>query len=124
MDAVTFVDLADQPYCYLRTTGRRSGRPHTIEIWFAAVDARLYLISGGGDRSDWVRNLQADASACVRIGDQELRVGARAPLTDPVERARAVAVLHAKYRVQVSGTEQDWQRDAFIVALDPERSAS
>jgi deazaflavin-dependent oxidoreductase (nitroreductase family) len=79
MDAVTFVDLADQPYCYLRTTGRRSGRPHTIEIWFAAVDARLYLISGGGDRSDWVRNLQADASACVRIGDQELPVGARAP---------------------------------------------
>ena len=47
-----------------------------------------------------------------------------APLTDPAERTRAVAALHAKYGGQVSGTEQDWQRNAFIVALDPQGSAS
>jgi hypothetical protein len=28
-------DDASQAFCYLTTTGRVSGRPHTIEIWFA-----------------------------------------------------------------------------------------
>lgn len=27
--------LADETFRYLTTTGRISGRPHTIEIWFA-----------------------------------------------------------------------------------------
>jgi hypothetical protein len=39
--------------CYVTTAGRRTGRPHTIEIWFAADGGSLFLISGGGDRSDW-----------------------------------------------------------------------
>ena len=38
---------ADEQYCYLRTMGRVTGRPHEIEIWFGAYDGRLYLISGG-----------------------------------------------------------------------------
>jgi hypothetical protein len=33
-------------FCYPTTTGRRSGRPHTIEIWFAAVDGSPVLMSG------------------------------------------------------------------------------
>lgn len=28
--------LADEDYCYLTTTGRVSGKPHTVEIWFGA----------------------------------------------------------------------------------------
>src|ERR671931_2193382 len=47
-------ELAAQDYCYVTTTGRSSGRPHTIEIWFALHGDRAYLLSGGGDRSDWV----------------------------------------------------------------------
>jgi len=36
---VTSIDaLADTEYCYLTTTGRRSGRAHRIEIWFVAHD--------------------------------------------------------------------------------------
>lgn len=112
--------LGAEPYCYLTTFGRRSGRPHTIEIWFATDGASLYLISGGTDRSDWVRNLRADPRARVRVADSVLAVGARVPLTDPpVERERAVRLLHDKYGGQVSGTLEAWLRGAFIVALDP-----
>jgi hypothetical protein len=28
-------DPGAEPFCYLTTVGRVSGRPHTIEIWFA-----------------------------------------------------------------------------------------
>jgi hypothetical protein len=34
-------------YVHLTTVGRRTGRPHRIEIWFAEHDERLYMLSGG-----------------------------------------------------------------------------
>ncbi len=59
--------FAAVPYCYLLTAGRRSGRPHEIEIWFVAHGDTVYLLNGGGKRppgeSDWVRNLRADPMA-------------------------------------------------------------
>jgi deazaflavin-dependent oxidoreductase (nitroreductase family) len=61
---------ADAPYAYLTTMGRRTGRPHRIEIWFAAQDARVYVLSGGRERSDWVRNLQPNGQVTVELGDE------------------------------------------------------
>ena len=49
--------LAGESYCYLTTTGRVSGEPREIEIWFGLEGATLYMLSGGRDRSDWVKNL-------------------------------------------------------------------
>jgi hypothetical protein len=49
-------DQGAQPFCYLTTTGRVSGRPHTIELWFALKGPTLYVLSGGGDRSGWRRS--------------------------------------------------------------------
>ncbi len=43
---------AGEPYAYLTTIGRRTGRPHRIEIWFAAQEGRMYLLAGGRERSD------------------------------------------------------------------------
>jgi hypothetical protein len=72
---------ADDDFCYLTTRGRVTGHPHEIEIWFAlgpASDgATLYLMSGGDDRSDWVRNLLAEHAVTVRIGTPRTR-GVRA----------------------------------------------
>ena len=120
MVPATLFDLADEAYCYLTTTGRHSGAEHTIEIWFAARPpaSSLYLISGGGDDADWVRNLLAHPEAAVRITDQQAQVRARLPMAPDDERDRAVRLLHGKYSSQVSGSLTDWQADAFIVALD------
>jgi deazaflavin-dependent oxidoreductase (nitroreductase family) len=107
-----------EEFCYLTTRGRRTGRPHTIEIWFASLGTSLYLISGGEDRSDWVRNLGADPAARVRVGDAEFAVRARVPLVEPDERRQAVRLLHDKYRSELYGSLETWQERAFIVALD------
>ena len=56
--------LSTQDYCYLTTTGRVSGQRHEIEIWFGAKGENIYLLSGGGLDSDWVKNLQRDAIKC------------------------------------------------------------
>src|SRR5919108_1658215 len=81
-------ELAAQDYCYVTTTGRSSGRPHTIEIWFALHGDRAYLLSGGGERSDWVRNVRANPTVGLRIGDRDMLAKARV-VEDPEEDALA-----------------------------------
>ena len=61
--------MAADDYCYLTTRGRRTGRPHRIEIWYATGgdEASLYLLAGGGRSSDWVQNLLADPNVQVEL---------------------------------------------------------
>ncbi len=42
----------------ITTTGRRSGQPRRIEIWFHNLDGRLYITGLPGER-DWYANLRA-----------------------------------------------------------------
>ena len=42
----------------ITTTGRKTGKPHRIEIWFHNLDGRLY-ITGSPGRRDWYANLLA-----------------------------------------------------------------
>ena len=72
--------------CYLETIGRVSGRPHEIEIWFAADGDTIWMLSGGMDRSDWVRNLQHNPAVRVRIAGEWL-TGRAAIVTDPARGA-------------------------------------
>ena len=45
--------------CYLTTTGRRTGNPHEIEIWFGVLEETLYLISGNGRFASTTRSATA-----------------------------------------------------------------
>ena len=116
--------LGGESYCYLTTTGRATGDPHTIEIWFGLPpDGRaLYLLSGGGDRSDWVRNLVANPSVTVRVGSRDAEpVAATARVVEPGEEdAAARRLLATKYQGW-DGTSalSSWARTALCVALEP-----
>jgi deazaflavin-dependent oxidoreductase (nitroreductase family) len=113
------MDWAGEDFCYVTTTGRRTGEPHTIEIWFGTQDeARIYLLSGGGDRSDWVRNLRADPSVRVRIGEREWLGRARL-VEDDEEEAAARRLLAAKYQGWRQGRPMSsWARTSLPVAID------
>ncbi|HVL51224.1 MAG TPA: nitroreductase family deazaflavin-dependent oxidoreductase [Actinomycetota bacterium] len=109
---------AQEAYCYLTTTGRTSGRPHTIEIWFGASENTLYLLSGGGDRSDWVANLLRTPAVHLRVGSQEWEATARM-VTRPEEEARARRLLAAKYQDWREGRPMsDWASTALPIAVD------
>lgn len=113
-------ELSRQDYCYLTTQGRRSGKPHEIEIWFGTTGDSLYLLSGGGDSSDWVRNLKAQPQVTVRIGKQTFAAVARV-VTDAAEEATARRLLAAKYYAWREGQPlNDWAATALPVALDLE----
>ena len=88
---------AGDAVCHLQTTGRSSGRPRTIEIWFATDGARLYLLAGGRHGAHWVRNLIADPRVRVRIGGRTLEGTAR--VSEGTEReSLARRLLAAKYQ--------------------------
>ena len=64
---------ADDDCCDVTTTGRRSGKPHEIEIWFGVIDDTMYLISGNGPDADWYRNALANPHVTVRLGRRDAR---------------------------------------------------
>jgi deazaflavin-dependent oxidoreductase (nitroreductase family) len=109
--------LGDLDYCYLTTTGRHSGEPHRIEIWFALADGVAYLLSGGGDRSDWVRNLTISPDVTLEIGGQKRTTKARV-VTDPGEDALARKIVVEKYRPRYRGDLDDWGKTSLPVAID------
>ena len=116
-------DQGTAPFCYLTTTGRVSGRPHTIEIWFALDGRTLYVLSGGGDRSDWVRNLQASSGVTVRIGRRDApglagRARVVPPGTDEDDLARRLVT--DKYQPGYGGDLSGWRRSSLPVAVDLE----
>ena len=65
--------------CDIVTTGRVSGKPHEIEIWFGVMDGAMYLISGNGPGADWYRNMLAHPEVTVKLAGEE-HVG---PATSP-----------------------------------------
>ena len=112
---------ADADFCYLTTRGRVSGRPHEIEIWFALDGRTLYLLSGGGDRSDWVRNLRADPSVTVRLRDTRYAAAARV-VEAGAESERGRGLVFEKYQPRYDGSLERWRRESLLVALDVPRA--
>jgi deazaflavin-dependent oxidoreductase (nitroreductase family) len=109
--------VASDDYCYLTTTGRRTGRPHRIEIWYARDGDVVYLLAGGGHRSDWVRNVVAEPAARVEI-DGTVH-SARARVVDGGEEAeRARAFVFDKYAPRSESDLTEWRRRALPVAVE------
>jgi deazaflavin-dependent oxidoreductase (nitroreductase family) len=121
MIGVVDLSVASEAFCYVTTVGRRTGRPHRIEIWFGSRGRTLYLLSGGGERSDWVRNLRHDARCSVEVGPGAYRARARFTL-QPDEEHAGRRLLAAKYQGWEEGRPlSSWAATALVVALDVDR---
>jgi deazaflavin-dependent oxidoreductase (nitroreductase family) len=111
-------DPADLDYCYLTTTGRNSGTPHRIEIWFALHGETVYLLSGGVDRSDWVRNLMNSAEVVLELGDRRRTTRARVVEAGTDEDALARRLLFDKYTARGNSDLREWADTALPIAID------
>ena len=107
--------FAAEPFCYLTTTGRVTGNPHEIEIWFVLQGTTAYLMAGD-HRSDWVRNARRQPAVTLRIRDRTFHATARA-VTDPEEEARVRRLMLEKYATPRDSLES-WGRTALPVAFD------
>jgi deazaflavin-dependent oxidoreductase (nitroreductase family) len=71
----------------LETTGRRSGLPRRTPIGGRLVGTQFWMVSEFGDRSQYVRNIQADPRVRVRLR-RRWRAGTAHLLRDDDARAR------------------------------------
>lgn len=87
-------------FLYLTTTGRTSGKPHEIEIWYVPYRNCYYLISGGKTDADWVKNLMHNPHVTFWVQGQTHEGTGRA-IDRPTEPELAEAVdelMRAKYQ--------------------------
>ena len=111
-------DLAALDFCYLTTTGRITGDPHRIEIWFAMVDETVFLMAGDRDRSDWVRNVMISSDVVLEIGDRKRSTRARVVDEGTDEDAVARHLMLEKYGDRDGGDLSTWGRTALVVAIE------
>jgi hypothetical protein len=130
VDAATRRALAEADELELVTTGRVSGHTHTVRLRFAYEDGIVWLRTGergsapdaSGVRrrtksereTDWLRNLEHDPRARVRIAGAELPA-LYEPSADPeADLRRAVELLRKKYGAEWVG---DWYLEAGRVPV-------
>ncbi len=102
-------------FLYLTTTGRRSGQPRQIEIWFTRRDGRYYIIAEHLWEAHWVQNVIAHPRVHMQVGDEEFEARARVieAAIDPALHQRVQALSEKKY---------GWG-DGLVVELAPTGSA-
>lgn len=86
LDDAARAALARQRTIEITTTGRRTGEPARIEIWWFYVDGR-FVITGTPGRRDWMANVLADPRMTVHANGWDLGATAH-PISDPVVRRR------------------------------------
>jgi deazaflavin-dependent oxidoreductase (nitroreductase family) len=112
--------IDDEDFCYITTVGRRTGNPHRVEIWFAAAPGgrTIYVLAGGRERADFVRNAMVRPEVTVRIGDREGAATARVVDAGSEEDSLARRLLLAKYQAPGATDLESWGRSALPVAFD------
>ncbi len=106
---------AKSPYLYLTTTGRRSGQPREIEIWFTQRDGRYYVIAETGASARWVQNLRANP--CVRWRVAQVVSSGRGHVVD------AAAEPALNEAVQALSREKYGWGEGLVVELIPDAEA-
>jgi deazaflavin-dependent oxidoreductase (nitroreductase family) len=89
----------ESPFLYLTTTGRTSGLPREIEIWFVEAQGKYYILAEKFHDAHWVRNIAENPRVHVRVGDRRFEASARAldPRDDADEWQMAQELERAKY---------------------------
>lgn len=100
--------IAPRKTLHLATTGRRTGKRHTVEVWFAAGKDKLYL-SHEGTETDWMKNIKKSSKVTIQIGDQELE-GKATYLQDGTDESWSgkVALYEKYYGKATREVIEDW----------------
>ena len=97
-------------YLYLTTSGRRSGKPREIEIWFTRWQGRYYVIAEHA-HANWVENIRANSAVRVRVGEKTVEASGR------IVDTAAEPELHARVQ-NLSEKKYGWS-DGLVVELAP-----
>ena len=121
----TIETLHREKFAYLTTVGRKTGKLHTVELWFAVAGGSIFL-SHEGKYTDWMRNVVQARHVGVRIGRLNLECDA-AILKEGEARARELGKksLYEKYYGPApKSTIDDWFELSTVIELTPVKYSS
>lgn len=87
--------VATQKLILLTSRGRKTGNPHTTELWFALNGNNVYL-SHEGEETDWMKNIRKNEQVSFEIDGKTFKGKAR-HVKDPAEVWTAKVALYEKY---------------------------
>ena len=102
----------------ITTTGRRSGQPRRIEIWFHYQDGRILITSSPGARG-WYANMRADPNFTWHFKQSLIRdvPAVATPITDEDER-RAIFARMMELEERMAHIEvDDWTKRSALVEI-------
>jgi deazaflavin-dependent oxidoreductase (nitroreductase family) len=101
-------EAASEKLMRLTSIGRKTGRVHTVTIWFALRDGKVYL-SHEGEETDWMKNIKKNSRVHFEIGGERFSGRARYLERDTPEAVTAKTSLYEKYYGK-AGSEiiDDW----------------
>ena len=101
----------------MTTTGRASGQPRRLEMWFHDLDGAIYITGTPGSR-DWYANLVANPRFTFHLkGSATADLPAHAtPITDPAERRAILARILTNIDRPASELET-WVVESPLVAV-------
>lgn len=88
--------LARESEIQITVTGRKTGRKITNTVWFVLEGKTLYLLPVKGTDSEWFKNVLANPTIKISIGDAEGEFKAT-PTTDPNLVSSVVEKFRKKY---------------------------
>lgn len=108
--------VTDEKYIYLTTKGRKTGKPHTVELWFAVAGKKVYL-SHEKAYTDWMKNILADSQVEFKIGKTQSKGDARIVTIGGAFEAGKRALYLKYYGKADKDTIDDWFSDSTIVEI-------
>jgi deazaflavin-dependent oxidoreductase (nitroreductase family) len=101
----------------ITTTGRKSGRPRRIEIWFHNLDGRVFITGLPGKR-DWYANLLANPVFTFHLKESvQANLTARATPILEEDRRRAILSRITK-ELGRAGDLEAWVQDSPLVEVE------
>ncbi len=99
----------------ITTTGRRSGLPRRMEIWFHNIDGQIIITGQPGPR-DWLANLIANPNFTFHLkGDVKADLPATARvITNPAEKR---SIMAARFRDRDASEQPPAEGRPFVEVL-------
>ena len=108
--------VKDQKFIHIATLGRKSNKPHKVELWFAVSNGKIYL-SHEGERTDWMKNLAKNPKVSVEIDSLKFNVSAKILREGRSRDAGAKALYEKYYHTARKEVIDDWFSLSTVVEL-------
>lgn len=111
--------VASEKHVRLTTRGRKTGKPHTVELWFAVDNGKVYL-SHEGKETDWMKNIKNNSEVSFEIGGKNFTGKARYLEDHTDETQLAKVALYGKYYGKATREViEDWFSLSRLLVIVP-----